>query len=71
MFEYKSEILKISGKFSGNLAGEKSKNSVTSEVDALINKQASEGWEFVCHSIASNPIVANYDVLLTFKKPKE
>jgi len=73
MYEYKSEILKIvSGNFSGNLVSgkPKDKTTITGVVDELINKQAAEGWEFVCHSIASNPTIANYDILLTFRKPK-
>ena len=70
MYEYKSEILKVTGKFSGNMVSEKSKESATGKVDELINGQAAEGWEFVCHSIASNALIANYDILLTFRKLK-
>jgi len=73
MYEYKSEILKIvSGNFSGNLVSGKSKDArtITGMVDELINTQATEGWEFVCHSVASNPTIANYDILLTFRKQK-
>jgi len=73
MYEYKSEILKVvSGNFSGNLVSGKPKDTITITgiVDELIIKQATEGWELVCHSIASNPIVGNYDMLLSFRKPK-
>jgi len=70
MFEYKSEVVKTSTQ----LTGKKKKDQETSKLeklDSLINERASEGWELVFHSMALDATLANYNILVTFRKEKE
>ena len=45
MFTYKSEILKVGVKFFSDKANEDD----IAELDALINRRASEGWELATY----------------------
>ena len=69
MFEYKSEVFKTPS----NLASagvKKPKAEKIDELDQLINERASEGWELAFQSIALDSSLAQYSILLTFRKPK-
>jgi len=63
---YKSEIMRVGATII--------KSSITdaesSELDALINKRASEGWEFVTHALmgGGGNVDLGRGILITFRK---
>jgi hypothetical protein len=63
---YKSEIMKVGA----TIINSKIRDEEASELDILINKRASEGWEFVTHALMGGG--GNLDlgrgILITFKK---
>lgn len=64
MHTYKSEIVVTTVKWFKDSANEKDLELL----DKLINKRASEGWEFVCHSYMPNVTSARSAILVTFRK---
>lgn len=66
MYFYKSEILVTTVKWFKDSASDKD----VKNLDELINKRASEGWEFVCHSYMPNVTSGRSAVLITFRKEK-
>ena len=70
MFEYKSEVFKTSTSLAS--AGvKKLKVDKIDELDQLINQRTSEGWELAFQSMALDASLAQYSILLTFRKPKD
>ena len=70
MFEYKSEVVRTSTKLVSKKAKDPGVCNFES-LDALINERASEGWELILHSMALDASLANYNILLTFRKQKD
>jgi len=69
MYEYKSEVFKTPSNIA--TAGvKKPKSEKIDELDQLINERASEGWELAFQSMALDSSLAQYSILLTFRKPK-
>lgn len=69
MFEYKSEVFKTSTSLAS--AGvKKLKVEKIDELDQLINDRTADGWELVFQSMALDSSLAQYSILLTFRKPK-
>ena len=69
MFEYKNEVFKTSTNLSS--AGvKKPKSGKIDELDQLINERAAEGWELAFQSMALDASLAQYSILLTFRKEK-
>jgi len=66
MFIYKSEILKTTSKWFSHSANEED----VSNLDKLINKRATEGWELVTYSYIENVWGMRSAILVTFRKPK-
>ena len=69
MYEYKSEVFKTPS----NLASagvKKPKSEKIDELDQLINERAAEGWELAFQSMALDASLAQYSVLMTFRKLK-
>ena len=70
MFEYKSEVFKVSTSIAS--AGiKKVKTEKIDKLDKLINERAAEGWELAFQSMALDASLAQYSILLTFKKLKD
>jgi hypothetical protein len=66
LFEYKSEILKISYK----LLRASINDSEVDNLGKLINERALEGWELVTYSFMGGADNLGNGVLITFKKEK-
>ena len=66
MFTYKSEVLKIANKWWGGADVEKD----VSNLDALINRRTTEGWEFVTYSCMVDILSFHDAILVTFRKEK-
>ncbi len=67
MYTYKSEVLSTTFKWIKDSANEKD----VQMLDELINKRASEGWEFICHSFMANVASGRSAILVTFRKEKK
>lgn len=63
MYKYKSEVLVTTFKWIKESA---SKEDVEN-LDDLINKRTSEGWEFVCYSYMPNSQSSRSAILVTFR----
>ena len=70
MFEYKSEVFKMSSRTSSAGAKSPNKIDVLDKLNQLINNYAANGWELVSQSMALDDSLMRYSVLLTFKRPK-
>lgn len=66
MFEYKSEVLKISYK----LLKASINDSEVVKLDELLNERAAEGWKLVTHSFMGGTDNMANGILITFKKEK-
>ena len=64
MYVYKSEILKVGMKWFSDKANE----SDVEELDALINRRVSEGWEFVNYNYMATSSQIKGAFLVTFRK---
>ncbi|MDR0334496.1 MAG: DUF4177 domain-containing protein [Methanomassiliicoccaceae archaeon] len=66
MATYKSEIMRVGA----TIIKSKITDEESSELDELINKRASEGWEFVTHALMGGG--GNLDlgrgILITFRR---
>ncbi|MDR0843511.1 MAG: DUF4177 domain-containing protein [Acidobacteriota bacterium] len=66
MYEYKSEVLYTNVKW----FSDKANKSDISELDALINNRAEEGWELVTYSYMATSSQFRGATLITFRKQK-
>ena len=64
MYVYKTEILKVGMKWFSDKANE----SDVEELDALINRRVSEGWEFVNYNYMATSSQIKGAFLVTFRK---
>ena len=64
MYTYKSEILKVGVKFFSDKANEDD----IAELDALINRRASEGWELATYDYMATSSQIKGAFIVTFKK---
>ena len=64
MYVYKSEILKVGMKWFSDKANE----SDVEELDELINRRVSEGWEFVNYNYMATSSQIKGAFLVTFRK---
>ena len=70
MYEYKSEVFKMSIRTAS--AGAKSPNKTENleKLNNLINGYAANGWELAFQSMAMDDTLMRYSILLTFKRSK-
>ena len=64
MYTYKSEILKVGVKFFSDKANEDD----IAELDALISRRASEGWELATYDYMATSSQIKGAFIVTFKK---
>ena len=66
MLEYKTEVLKTGIKWLSDKANE----ADVTELNNLINKRSSEGWELVTYSYMATTFQARGATLVTFRRQK-
>jgi len=71
MFEYKSEVFKMSSRTSSAGVKNAKKADELDKLNQLINSYAAEGWELANQSMALDDTLMRYSVLLTFRKSKD
>ena len=71
MFEYKCEVFKTPANLASAGAKKLRGAEKIEELDQLMNERAAEGWELVFQSMALDSSLAQYGILLTFRRPKE
>ncbi len=64
MYQYKTEILKVSMKVFSDKANEKD----IAELDELINQRAQEGWELATYDYMATSVQVQGAFVITFKK---
>lgn len=64
MYEYKSEILWVSGKFFSDKANDKD----AADLDKLLNKRAAEGWELAAYDYMATSSQIQGAFIVTFRK---
>jgi len=70
MFEYKTEVFKMSTRVSSAGVKNSKKTEELDSLNQLLNSYASNGWELVSQSMAMDDSLMRYSVLLTFKRVK-
>ena len=70
MFEYRSEVYKMSTGTSSAGIKKPKKLEDLNNLNQLINSYAADGWELVGQSMAMDDTLMRYSVLLTFKRQK-
>ena len=64
MYKYKTEILRVSVKWFSDKANEKD----IAELDELINKRATEGWELATYDYMATSSQIQGAFIVTFRK---
>lgn len=66
MYEYKSEILWVGGKF----FSDKANTQDAATLDAFLNQKAGEGWELVTYDYMATSTQLKGAFIITFRRSK-